>query len=43
LGSDLSLLATPETPMDAAVGPDDRLAVTDRTRNAVLVFRILYD
>ncbi len=30
-------------PVDVSVGPDDLLAVTDRTRAAVLVYRILYE
>ncbi len=30
-------------PVDVSVGPDDLLAVTDRGRNAVLVFRIIYE
>jgi len=30
-------------PVDVSVGPDDRLAVTDRGRNAVLVYRIIYE
>lgn len=42
-GSELGLLAAPQIPVDVAVGPDDLLAVTDRGRQAVLVYRILYD
>jgi sugar lactone lactonase YvrE len=43
LGSDLGLMADPELPIDVAVGPEDLLAVADRGRSAVLVFRIVYD
>ena len=43
LGSELGLLASPESPIDVAVGPDDLLAVTDRGRQAVLVYRIVYE
>ena len=43
LGTELGLAADPELPMDVAVGPEDLLAVTDRGRGAVLVFRIVYD
>ncbi|MHB8079009.1 MAG: NHL repeat-containing protein [Candidatus Krumholzibacteriia bacterium] len=42
-GSELGLLAGPEEPLDVAVGPDDLLAVSDRGRQAVLVYRIVYD
>lgn len=41
-GSELGLLAAPESPIDVAVGPDDLLAVTDRSRAAILIYRILY-
>jgi len=41
-GSDLGLLAAPNAPVDVAVGPDDQLAVADRGRQAVLVYRIRY-
>ena len=30
-------------PLDVSVGPDDLLAVTDRDRSAVLVYRIIYE
>lgn len=43
IGRDLGLVATPEVPIDVAVGPSDQLAVADRARGAVLVFRVLYD
>lgn len=43
LGSEAGLMAAPEIPLDVAVGPDDLLAVTDRGRQAVLVYRILYE
>ena len=42
-GHELGLLAGPVIPVDVAVGPDDLLAVSDRGRQAVLVYRILYD
>ena len=42
-GSELGLLAAPVTPLDLAVGPDDLLAVSDRGRQAILVYRIVYD
>jgi len=42
-GSELGLLAAPQQPLDLAVGPDDLLAVSDRGRQAVLVYRIVYD
>jgi sugar lactone lactonase YvrE len=38
-----SLLAAAEIPIDVAVGPDNLLAVTDRGREAILVFRIVYE
>jgi sugar lactone lactonase YvrE len=43
LGSALNLMADPELPIDVAVGPEDLLAVADRGRSAILVFRIVYD
>jgi sugar lactone lactonase YvrE len=42
-GGDLPLVATFTTPVDVAVGPDGMLAVADRARPAVLIFRILYE
>ncbi|HPF35051.1 MAG TPA: NHL repeat-containing protein [Candidatus Krumholzibacteria bacterium] len=42
LGADAGLREGPETPIDVAVGPDDLLAVSDRGRGAVLIYRILY-
>lgn len=42
LDSDRELLASPENPIDVAVGPDDLLAVSDRGRGAILIYRILY-
>jgi sugar lactone lactonase YvrE len=42
-GSELGLLAAPQQPLDVAVGPEDLLAVSDRGRQAVLVYRIVYD
>ncbi|MFH1842366.1 MAG: NHL repeat-containing protein [bacterium] len=43
IGADLGLLAAPEIPIDVAVGPDDLLAVADRERSAILVYRIVYE
>jgi len=43
VGNDYSLAGTPRGPIAVAVGPDDQLAVTDRTRSAVLVYRIIYE
>ena len=40
--SSLGLLASPQLPIDVAVGPDDLLAVADRDRQAILIYRILY-
>jgi sugar lactone lactonase YvrE len=37
------LLAAPEIPIDVAVGPDDLLAIADRGKQAVLVYRIVYE
>ena len=42
-GPDLPLRAMPKVPVDVAVGPGDLLAVTDRARAAVLVYRIIYE
>ncbi len=42
-GPEFGLQAMPKVPVDVAVGPDDLLAVTDRARAAVLVYRIIYD
>jgi hypothetical protein len=43
LSSEMGLLAAPEAPVDVATGPDQLLAVADRGREAVLVYRIVYD
>jgi sugar lactone lactonase YvrE len=43
VGPGLGLLATPEMPMDVALGPGDLLAVSDRSRGVILVFRVLYE
>jgi sugar lactone lactonase YvrE len=43
IGPGLGLVATPEMPIDVAIGPRDLLAVTDRARGAILVFRVLYE
>lgn len=42
VGSELGLLASPEGPIDVAVSEDGLLAVSDRSRQAVLLYRILY-
>ncbi len=43
VGPGLGLLATPEMPIDVALGPRELLAVADRSRGAILVFRVLYE
>jgi len=42
LGPELGLVASPEAPIAVALGPDDLLAVTDRNRQALLLYRIIY-
>ena len=42
VGSELGLLAGPEGPIALAVSEDGLLAVSDRSRQAVLLYRILY-
>ncbi len=42
-GQDQPLRGMPTTPVDVAVGPDDLLAVTDQSRAAILVYRIIYE
>lgn len=42
-GQDFPLRALLKVPVDVAVGPGDLLAVTDRARAAVLVYRIIYE
>jgi len=42
-GRDFALQGTPVGPVDVAVGPDNLLAVTDRARSAILVYRIVYE
>ncbi len=42
-GRDFGLKATPLGPVDVAVGPDDKLAVADRARAAVLIYRLIYE
>lgn len=42
-GRGYTLQGTPMAPIDVAVGPDDLLAVTDRARSAILVYRIRYE
>ena len=41
-GQDFDLRGIPLAPVDVAVGPDNELAVTDRARSAILVYRIIY-
>ncbi len=43
IGDDFRLRGTPIAPVDVAVGPGDVLAVTDRARSAILVYRIIYE
>jgi len=43
IGDDFALRGTPTAPVDVAVGPGDVLAVTDRARSAILVYRIIYE
>lgn len=43
LGPEEGLLSGPEAPIDVAVGPEDLLAIADRGRQAVLVYRIVYE
>jgi len=43
MGPELGLHAAPVAPIDVAVGPNDQLAVSDRERQAVLVYRIRYE
>lgn len=43
IGDDFGLRGTPTAPVDVAVGPADILAVTDRARSAILVYRIIYE
>ncbi len=43
IGDDFGLRGTPTAPVDVAVGPADVLAVADRARSAILVYRIIYE
>ena len=43
IGDDFELRGTPTAPVDVAVGPADVLAVTDRARSAILIYRIIYE
>ncbi len=43
IGPQMDLKGAPLGPMGVAVGPDNKLVVTDRLRQAVLVYRIAYD
>ncbi len=42
-GEEFPVAGILEGPVDVAVGPDNRLAVTDRMRSAVLIYRIVYE
>ena len=42
-GPEFAVRGLPLGPVDVAVGPDNLLAVSDRARNALLVYRILYE
>jgi len=42
LRGELGLVASPEAPIDVALGPDDLVAVSDRGRQAILIYRIFY-
>ncbi len=42
-GPEMTVTPMLETPVDLAVGPADQLAVTDRSRQAILVYRIIYE
>jgi sugar lactone lactonase YvrE len=43
IGEGFTLKGTPTAPVDVAVGPGDVLAVTDRARAAILIYRIIYE
>ncbi len=43
IGEGFSLRGTPTAPVDVAVGPGDLLAVTDRARAAILIYRVIYE
>lgn len=43
IGNEQSLEASLLAPVSVAVGPDQQLAVADRERQAILVFRVLYE
>ena len=43
LGEDVGVAGTPVAPVDVAVGPGDVLAVCDRGRSAILIYRIIYE
>ena len=42
-GQDFGAQGSLVNPMDLTVGPGDLLAVTDRDREAILVYRIIYN
>jgi sugar lactone lactonase YvrE len=41
-GPEMGILAAPMEPVDVAIGPDDLIAVADKGRRAVILFRIIY-
>lgn len=43
IGREFGPEGTPLGPVDVAVGPDGQLAVTDRARSAILVYRVIYE
>ncbi len=43
VGQDQGLAGTLEAPIDVALGPDGLLAVADRNRSAILIYRIWYE
>lgn len=43
MGREVDPAQSPQGPIDVAVGPGEVLAVTDRTRAAVLIYKIIYE
>jgi len=43
MGREVDPTAAPQGPVDVAVGPGEVLAVTDRTRAAILIYKIIYE
>lgn len=43
IGREFAPEGTPLGPVDVALGPDGQLAVTDRARSAILVYRVSYE